>query len=72
MKIFVKARPNVKQEKVEKINETHFIVSVKEPPKEGKANKAIARALADYFAVAASRVCLVSGFYAKQKTFEIL
>ena len=71
MKIFVKAKPNAKEEKVEKVNETHYIVSVKEPPVKGKANAAIARALADYFKIAPSRVRLISGFASKEKLFEV-
>ena len=72
MKIFVKAKPLAKEEKVEKIDEANFVVWVKEPPKNGKANKAIAKALALHFNVAPSRVNLVSGFSSKKKVFEIL
>jgi uncharacterized protein len=71
MKIFVKAKPLSKEEKVEKIDEINFIVAVKEPPKKGKANKAIIKALASYFKVAPSRLSLVSGFSSKQKVFEL-
>lgn len=71
MKIFVKAKPLAKEKRIEKIGEFNFIVSVKEPPKDGKVNAAIIKALAEYFTVAPSRVRLVSGFSAKQKTFEI-
>ena len=71
MKIFVKAKPSAKEEKIEKIDEINFIVAVKEPPKDGRANKAIARALALYFNVAPSCVNLVSGFSSKQKVFEV-
>ena len=67
MKIFVKAKPLSKEEKIEKIDEINFIVWVKEPPKGGKANRAIAKALALYFNVAPSCVNLVSGFSSKQK-----
>ena len=63
MKIFVEAKPWAREEKVEKITppesrptEQHFIVAVKEPPLQGKANQAIARALANYFNVSRSRV----------------
>ena len=38
MKIFVTVKPNAKEERVEKIDDTHFKVSVKEPPTEGRAN----------------------------------
>lgn len=71
MKIFVKAKPNAKEEKVKKISETHFVVSVKEPPVQGRANEAIVKALAGYFGVASSRVKLISGFSSGQKIFEI-
>lgn len=72
MKILVKAKPNAKEEKVKKTDETHFIVSVKKPPVQGRANAAIAKALAGYFGVASSRIRLVSGFSSKQKLFEIV
>jgi len=72
MKIFVKAKPNSKKEFVEKISETNLIVAVKEPPRDGKANRAIAKALVLYFNVAPSRINLISGFSSKQKVFEIL
>jgi uncharacterized protein YggU (UPF0235/DUF167 family) len=47
-------------------------VAVKEPPKNGRANMAIAKALAAYFDISFSRVQLISGFSAKQKMFEII
>lgn len=72
MKIFVSARPNVKNEKIEQIDETHFKVAVKEPPKYGKANEAIAKALAGFLKIPSSRVFLVSGFSSKDKIFKII
>jgi hypothetical protein len=72
MKLFIKAKPSSKEASIEKIDETNFVVAVKEPPVAGKANAAIVRALADYFHVAPTRVRLVSGFASKQKVFEIV
>ena len=72
MKIFVKAKANSKKEQVEKIDAMHFVVQVKEPPIQGKANRAIKDALAEYFNNAPSRIRIVSGSSSKQKTFEIL
>lgn len=72
MKIFIKAKPNAYEEKVEKIDDTHFLVCVKEPPQNGLANKGIARAVAGYFKVAPSRVRVIKGFTSKQKMVEIL
>ena len=71
MKIFVKARPNSKAESIEKADDTHFTVAVKEPPVKGRANAAIAKALASHFGSARSQVSLVSGFSSKQKVVEI-
>ena len=71
MKIFVKAKPRAKNEKIEKIGEDCFKVSVKEPPEEGKANQAIVKAIAEYFKVNQSTIKLVSGFSSKNKIFEI-
>lgn len=83
MKIFVQAKPNSREEKIEKIDppshkaldgqgDYYFVVSVKEPPIQGRANAAIIKALAEYFNVAPSRVRLISGFSSRQKVFEIL
>jgi len=72
MKINVKAKPNAREEKVEKIDENNFVISVKEPPVQGKANAAINRALANYFKVPIFQVKMLSGFTSKQKVFEIL
>ncbi|MEK7634869.1 MAG: DUF167 domain-containing protein [Patescibacteria group bacterium] len=71
MKINVKAKPSAREEKVEKIDETNYIVSVKEPPVQGKANTAINRALANYFKVPIFQVKMLSGFSSRQKVFEI-
>ncbi|MBI3638609.1 DUF167 domain-containing protein [Candidatus Wolfebacteria bacterium] len=72
MNIFVSAKPNSKNEEVLKIDETHFMVKVKEPPVEGRANQAIISALADYFKTSASKIKIKSGFTSKQKIIEVL
>ncbi|MEK7593480.1 MAG: DUF167 domain-containing protein [Patescibacteria group bacterium] len=82
MKIFVKAKPNAKEEKIEKIDppspngfgrasDSHFMVSVKEPPVEGRANKSIIKVLAEYFNVQQSDVKIISGHASKNKMIEI-
>ncbi len=72
MRLFIQAKPNAREEKVEKIDDARLVVSVKEPPVQGRANAAIQKALAEYFKVAPSRVRLVAGYSSKQKVFEIL
>lgn len=72
MKIFVKAKPKAKIEKVEKIDNENFVVFVKEPPVKGRANQAIIKALAEYFKVPSANVKIVSGHTSKQKVIEII
>ena len=83
MRIIVKVKPNAKNETVERVTQPTLLledkkemdiykVSVKEPPVDGKANKAVIKALAKYFEVSSSLVNLVSGASVKQKVFEIL
>jgi uncharacterized protein len=72
VKISVKAKPNAKEEKVEKIDDLNYVVSVKEPPVKGKANEAIRNALAMYFKTASSKVKIVSGYSSRNKIIEII
>lgn len=71
MKIFVKAKPLAKEEKVEKIDDNHFVVCVKEPPVKGLANKAIIKVLSDYFFIRSGDIRIISGFVSKNKLIEI-
>lgn len=72
VKLFVTAKPRARREGVEKIDETHFVVAVKESPVEGRANAAIVKALAGFLHVAPSRLRIVSGYASHQKIIEIL
>jgi uncharacterized protein (TIGR00251 family) len=72
MKINVKAKPSSREEKVEKIDENNFTVSVKEPPVQGRANLAIRNALAIYFKTGTANVKIVSGHTSRSKIIEII
>ena len=52
---------------MEKLSDNEFVVSVKEPPIDGRANWAIARAVAEHFGVSPSRVNIISGQTSKIK-----
>ena len=71
MRITVKAKPSAREESVVKADDGTFVVSVKEPPRNGKANEAISRVLAKHFGIARGQVVLASGFSSRQKIFEI-
>lgn len=72
MKIFVKVKPNAKEERIKKLSETNFEISVKESPMKGKANAAIIRALARHFGVPVLSVNIVIGHSSRQKIVEII
>ena len=70
MKIRVKVKPNSKTEELSQEGDT-FIVKVKEPPKEGKANQAVIKLLAEHFGVSQSQVRILSGLRSKDKAVEV-
>ena len=72
MKIFVKVKPRAREEKVIKISDTNFKVWVKEPPEKGRANRAVLKALSNYFDISQSDIKIISGSTSKLKIIEIL
>lgn len=71
MKIFVKVKPGSGKNKIEKIGENRYLISVKEPAAEGRANQAAVRALAKYFSVSVAQVVIIKGHASRQKVVEI-
>ena len=71
MKIIVKAKPGAYEDRVEKIDDSNYVVFVKAPPVQGKANAAIIKLLADYFGVKPYMVEIISGAMSKIKVIEI-
>jgi uncharacterized protein len=69
MKISIIAHPNAKKPRIEKDLLDTLHVYVKEPPLEGKANKAVIEALAEYFHTKKNQVILLSGEKSKNKNF---
>jgi uncharacterized protein (TIGR00251 family) len=72
MKISVIAHPNAKRPRIEKDLLDTLHVYVSEPPLEGKANKAVIEALAEYFHTKKSQVILLSGEKSKNKNFLLI
>jgi hypothetical protein len=79
MKIFIKAKPGLKRAYIkettdlfEKNGERHFVVAVKERAVDGKANRAIEKAIAEYFRVSSSCVRIVIGGASREKVVEIV
>lgn len=72
MKIFISAKPSAKEDRVEKLDDTHFKVWVREPPIRGRANAALTRLLAEYFKIPLSHVSIVQGLYSREKVVDIV
>ena len=72
MKISIRVKPNSKTTSVEKTEELSYIVRVKAPAKEGKANAAVVEALSEYFGVPKSRISVAKGLASRNKVVEIL
>ena len=71
MKIQVKVKPSSETEELSREGDS-FIIKVKEPPKEGKANQAVIKLLAEHFSVPQSQVRILSGFRSRNKIVEVI
>jgi len=72
MRISVKVKPGNKEEKIDKINDNAYEVSIKERAEKGKANLVLLKIIARYFNVSSSAVRIKSGLASKSKILEIL
>jgi uncharacterized protein (TIGR00251 family) len=70
VKIKVKVIPNSKTGEVVR-EVSGFLVRVKEPAREGKANRAVVKLLADHFKVSLGSVVILSGFKNRNKVIEV-
>lgn len=72
MKIQVRVKPRSKAGDVTREMDSNvYVVRVKEPPVEGKANRAALKLLARHFGVPESRLRIVSGHAGKNKVVEV-
>lgn len=71
MRITVKIKPNSRKPEIRKIDDANFLVAVKEPPTEGRANRALVKNLAEYFNIKPSALRIASGHTYKKKVIEI-
>lgn len=71
MYIKVKVMTGAKREKIDKISEDHFNISVKEPAERNMANKKVIELVRDYFKVYNNDVRIVSGHHSPSKIISI-
>ena len=67
----VKVKPNAKQQKIEQQEDGSWIVHLKSPPVDGKANAELIKVLSDRFDVPKSCITIKAGASSKLKRIEI-
>ena len=71
MLIKVKVKTEAKKENITKISDDTFLVSVKEKPEEGLANKRVIEVLREHLKVYNKKVRIVSGHHSPSKIISI-
>jgi len=71
MRIFVRVKPNSRENRVQKLDENRLVVFVKEPQQEGKANQALIETLSSYFGLPQQNIAIARGRRSKQKIINI-
>ena len=71
MKIIVLVKTNAKNNEVLKNDDENFIIKTTISPEKGKANLAVIKMLAKYFAVPKSQITILQGTKNKHKLIEI-
>jgi uncharacterized protein (TIGR00251 family) len=70
-RLSVKVKPNSKHQSITNQDDQQWVVHLKSPPTEGKANAELIKLLADHFDVPKSHVSIKSGFSSRNKLIEI-
>jgi len=71
MLIKIKVFPCSKRQGIIKKSQDSFEIKVKEKPTQGNANKAVIKALMDYFQIPELKIKLIKGFKKRNKIFKI-
>jgi len=71
MKILIKLKPSSRKEEILKIDDDHYLVSVKSPARNNQANSALINVLTRYFNIPADRIKIIGGHKSRQKTVMV-
>lgn len=71
MYIKVTVTPDAKRGEVVQKNTHEFLISVREPAEQNRANTAMRIALAEYFKVAVGQVRIISGHHSPRKMVSV-
>lgn len=72
MLIHVKIIPDSKEDKIIQKDDTKFVVHVREPAEDNRANKRLIEIIADKFKVIKSKVRIITGHHQPSKILDIL
>ena len=72
MLIHVKIHPDSKENKIVKKNDTSFIVYVKEPAEDNRANKKMIEIISEEFGIIKSKVKIVTGHHQPSKIIDLI
>lgn len=72
MLVHVKIKPDSKEDKIVQKNDTSFIVYVKDPAEENRANKKLIELMAGRFKIVKSKVRIVTGHHHPSKILDII
>jgi len=70
-RIWVSVKPQARRGEIKKIGDGEYVASVPAPAREGKANRALIKLLADYFSLPKSAVKIIRGETSRRKLVEI-
>lgn len=71
MRLTILVKPKKKQALVEVLDQEHLVVSVKEPPIDGRANAGVIMALSRYFRVSPNEIDIISGHTSRIKVVSV-
>lgn len=72
MRISVKVKPRARKQTIEKKEDDTWVVSLKSPPVDGKANQELIAIIAKELGVKKSQVVIKSGLSSTNKIIEII
>ena len=72
MRIKVRVTPKARREHFEKMGESDFTASVKEPAEGNLANSRVQQLVAEHFNLPVTSVRFLTGMRAKVKTFDVI
>jgi uncharacterized protein YggU (UPF0235/DUF167 family) len=72
MKIFIRARPNSSEIKIEKFGENRYLVFLKASAEDNEANIELLKVMGKYLGIPSTKIQIIAGATSKDKILEIV